>query len=149
MFLIKLNSFVDEILHGLTNQERKGKRVLLLSSIPLEQKPTRAVTLEDTFQWISSLSKKKFEEKRYLKENTPLLEAIRDKYSEHVATADKKIIHAENHGFKIAHIYSTQRIEGSPITLGQTRNLPEYNLLPKGIELEHLLARGGADEENI
>ena len=83
--------------------------------------------------------KKTFEEEMYLKENTPLLEMIRDSYSRHVAVADKKIIRSENHWFKISHIYSTQRIEGSTMTLGQTRNLLEYNMSPKDTALEHII----------
>lgn len=83
--------------------------------------------------------KKKFEEEMYLKENIPLLEIIRGRYSRHVAAADKKIIRSENHWFKINHIYSTQRIEGSTMTLGQTRNLLEYNLSPKNTALEHIV----------
>ena len=83
--------------------------------------------------------KKKFEDAMYKKENVPLLEAIRDGYSRHVATMDKKIIQSENHGFKIHHIYSTQRIEGSTMTLGQTRNLLEYNLSPKDTAPEHII----------
>ena len=83
--------------------------------------------------------KKKFEEEMHVKENVPLLEAIRDKYSDYISTADKKIIQDEHRRFKIDHIYSTQRIEGSPMTLGQTRNLLEYNMSPKNISLEHIL----------
>jgi len=83
--------------------------------------------------------KRKFEWDMYKKENAALLEAIHARYSGHVTDTDKKIIRSENHGFKIHHIYSTQRIEGSTMTLGQTRNLLEYNMSPKDTAPEHVI----------
>ena len=83
--------------------------------------------------------KKEFEEEMYKMETVPLLESICGAYLQRVDDADKKIIQSENHEFKIHHIYSTQRIEGSTMTLGQTRNLLEYNLSPKDTAPEHII----------
>lgn len=83
--------------------------------------------------------KKKFEKEMYKKENVLLLEKIRDMYSQHITDVDKKIIQSENHKFKIHHIYSTQRIEGSTMTFGQTKNLLDYNMSPKDTAPEHII----------
>ena len=83
--------------------------------------------------------KLEFEEKMFTKENIPLLEKIRDNHSKHIIKADQKIIQSENHEFKIYHIYSTQRIEGSTMTYGQTKKLLEYNLSPKDTATEHII----------
>lgn len=80
-----------------------------------------------------------FEEEMFVKENIPLLEEIRDNYSKRIITVDPKIIQSENHEFKIHHIYSTQRIEGSTMTYGQTKKLLEYNLSPKDTATEHII----------
>ena len=52
---------------------------------------------------------------------------------------NKKILDSELLGFKINHIYSTQRIEGSTMTLGQTRTLLEERLSPKNTATEHII----------
>ncbi len=80
-----------------------------------------------------------FEEEMFAKENIPLLEEIRDNYSKRIIAVDPKIIQSENHEFKIHHIYSTQRIEGSTMTYGQTKKLLEYNLSPKDTATEHII----------
>jgi len=82
--------------------------------------------------------KQKFEEGMYHKENIPLLERIAEGYSRHAATVDKKITGLEHYEFKIHHIYSTQRIEGGTMTLGQTRNLLRYRLSPPNTPMEHV-----------
>lgn len=68
-----------------------------------------------------------------------LLEEIRQNYSKHTKSADKKIIQDEIHGFKITHTYSTQKIEGSTMTLGQTRKLLETGLSPKDTPIEDII----------
>lgn len=83
--------------------------------------------------------KNDFEEEILQKEKIPLLEKIQKNYSNHITKADRKIIQSENHEFKINHIYSTQRIEGSTMTYGQTKKLLEYNLSPKDIATEHII----------
>ena len=83
--------------------------------------------------------KNEFEEEILRKEKTSLLEKIQKNYSKHITKADRKIIQSENHEFKINHIYSTQRIEGSTMTYGQTKKLLEYNLSPKDIATEHII----------
>lgn len=85
------------------------------------------------------LISQKFEDKVFSKENVPLLEDIKRNYSEFICTADPKIIKSEHYGFKINHIYSTQRIEGSTMTYNQTRKLLEYNLSPKDTLTEHII----------
>ena len=72
-------------------------------------------------------------------ENLPLLESIKKNYCKIKETADPKIIQSEHHAFKINHIYSTQKIEGSTMTFGQTHKLLEFNLSPKDIEIEHVI----------
>ena len=44
-----------------------------------------------------------------------------------------------HHGFKIAHTHSTQRTEGSTMTLAQTRNLLEEKLSPKNISTQDII----------
>ena len=80
-----------------------------------------------------------FELQCYRKDKGISLEKIKHNYSKHIKTIDKRIIDDENHGFKIAHIYSTQKIEGSTMTLGQTRNLLESGLSPKDTSLEDII----------
>ena len=58
---------------------------------------------------------------------------------QYAKSADKKIIQNENHGFKISHTYSTQKIEGSTMTLGQTRKLLESDLSPKDTSTEDII----------
>ena len=79
------------------------------------------------------------EEQSYREDKTPSLETIKKNYSKRNETTDKKILDAENHGFKIAHTYSTQRIEGSTMTLGQTRKLLEGRLSPKDTLTEDIV----------
>ncbi len=83
--------------------------------------------------------KQEFEERAYLEDKTPLLETIKENYSKRNKIIDPKILDAENHGFKINHTYSTQKIEGSTMTLGQTRNLLENNLSPKNTSTEDIV----------
>lgn len=83
--------------------------------------------------------KKEFDEQMYQKETVPLLEKIHFEYARQMDITDKKIIQSENHEFKIHHIYSTQKIEGSTMTLGQTKNLLEYDLSPKDTATEHII----------
>ena len=80
-----------------------------------------------------------FELECYIKDKKIPLEKIRQNYSKHTKTADKKIIKNENHGFKIIHTYSTQKIEGSTMTLHQTRKLLETGLSPKDTLLEDIV----------
>ncbi|MBN4046087.1 Fic family protein [Nitrosarchaeum koreense] len=83
--------------------------------------------------------KKEYEEISYREDKIPSLEKIKKNYSKHNETMDKKILDAENHGFKITHTYSTQRIEGSTMTLGQTRKLLEQKLSPKDTSTEDII----------
>lgn len=80
-----------------------------------------------------------FELKCYREDKGTILQKIHQNYSKHTKTADKKIIENENHGFKITHTYSTQKIEGSTMTLGQTRKLLETGLSPKDTSLEDII----------
>jgi len=80
-----------------------------------------------------------FELKCYREDKGISLQKIHQNYSKHIKIADKKIIKNENHGFKIIHIYSTQKIEGSTMTLGQTRKLLETGLSPKDTSLEDII----------
>lgn len=80
-----------------------------------------------------------FELQCYRKDKGVSLQKIYKNYSEHTRTADKKIVTSENHGFKINHTYSTQKIEGSTMTLGQTRKLLESGLSPKDTSLEDIV----------
>lgn len=80
-----------------------------------------------------------FELKCYRVDKGISLEKIHQNYSKHIRTADKKIIKDENHGFKITHTYSTQKIEGSTMTLGQTRKLLETGLSPKDTSSEDII----------
>ena len=72
-------------------------------------------------------------------ENIPILENIKNNYCKIIQTVDPKITQSEHHEFKIHHIYSTQRIEGSTMTFGQTRKLLEYHLSPKDTATEHII----------
>lgn len=80
-----------------------------------------------------------FEENCYRKEKIPLLEKIQKNYKNHKKTAHKKILESEIHAFKVVHTYSTQKIEGSTMTMGQTRNLLENNLSPKDTPLKDVI----------
>lgn len=79
------------------------------------------------------------EEQSYREDKTPLLETIRKNYSKRNKIIDRKILGNENHGFKIIHTYSTQKIEGSTMTLGQTRKLIEEKLSPKDTSIEDII----------
>lgn len=81
---------------------------------------------------------KEHEEKSYREDKTSLLEIIQKNYSKRNKTTDKKILDNENHGLKITHTYSTQKIEGSTMTLGQTRKLLEEKLSPKDTRIEDI-----------
>ncbi len=83
--------------------------------------------------------KQEFEEQAYREDKTPLLETIKENYSKRNKTISPKILDAEHHGFKINHTYSTQKIEGSTMTLRQTRNLLENNLSPKDTSIEDIV----------
>ncbi len=83
--------------------------------------------------------KREFEEDVFLKEKTSLLEEIRERYSRYIDKSDPKIIDSENRDFKVIHIYSTQRIEGSTMTHGQTKKLLEYKMSPKDTATEHII----------
>ena len=80
-----------------------------------------------------------FELQCYREDKKVSLQKIYEHYSKHTRTADKKIVKSENHGFKIIHTYSTQKIEGSTMTLGQTRKLLETGLSPKDTLLEDII----------
>ena len=80
-----------------------------------------------------------FELKCYREDKGISLQKIYQNYSKHVKTTDRKIIQNENQEFKIIHTYSTQKIEGSTMTLGQTRKLLENNLSPKDTSLEDII----------
>ena len=84
-------------------------------------------------------TKKEFEKEIFLKEKVNALKEIQKRYSIHISKADPKIIQSEYHDFKINHIYSTQKIEGSTMTYGQTKKLLEYNLSPKDTTTEHII----------
>ena len=64
-----------------------------------------------------------FEIESFRKDKEPLLNKIKQNYSNHIKSSDKKIVQNEFHGFKISHTYSTQKIEGSTMTLGQTHHV--------------------------
>ena len=81
---------------------------------------------------------KEHEEQSYREDKIPLLETIQKNYSKRNQTIDKKILDNENHGLKITHTYSTQKIEGSTMTLGQTRKLLEEKLSPKDTLIEDI-----------
>ena len=80
-----------------------------------------------------------FELKCYREDKGISLQKIHQNYSKHIKTVDKKIIQNENYGFKITHTYSTQKIEGSTMTLGQTHKLLESGLSPKDTSLEDII----------
>lgn len=80
-----------------------------------------------------------FELRCYREDKGAALQRIRENYSEYVRTADRKVVADRMHGFKINHTYSTQRIEGSAMTLGQTRKLLELDLSPKDAPVEDIL----------
>lgn len=79
-----------------------------------------------------------YEEQSYREDKTPSLETIQKNYHKRNQTVDKKILDKENHGLKITHTYSTQKIEGSTMTLGQTRKLLEEKLSPKDTRIEDI-----------
>ena len=83
--------------------------------------------------------KKDFEEQAYQEDKIPLLEIIKKKYFNRNKTIDRKILDTEYHGFKINHTYSTQKIEGSTMTLGQTRKLLESGLSPNNTSTEDII----------
>ena len=80
-----------------------------------------------------------FEIESFRKDKEALLNKIKQNYSGHIKSSDKKIIQSELHGFKISHTYSTQKIEGSTMTLGQTRKLLETGLSPKDTSIEDIV----------
>ena len=82
---------------------------------------------------------KEFEEEIFLKEKIKPLEEIKREYSIYISKADPKIVQSKYHNFKINHIYSTQKIEGSTMTYGQTKKLLEYNLSPKDTSTEDII----------
>lgn len=83
--------------------------------------------------------KKDFELEIFRKEKNPVLEEIKKNYFFHTKNIDSKILKSEHHGFKITHTYSTQRIEGSTMTLGQTKKLLEQKLSPKDTSTEDII----------
>ena len=83
--------------------------------------------------------KQNFEYDVFGSEKIPLLEAVQKAHSRRNATLDKKIVESEYRGFMIMHVYSTQKIEGSTMTLSQTKKLLEYNLSPKDTATEHIV----------
>ena len=80
-----------------------------------------------------------FEIESFRKDKEPLLNKIKKNYSDYLRSSDKKIVQSEFHGFKISHTYSTQKIEGSTMTLGQTRKLLESGLSPKDTSIEDIV----------
>ncbi|KEQ56544.1 putative adenosine monophosphate-protein transferase aq aa38 [Marine Group I thaumarchaeote SCGC AAA799-N04] len=80
-----------------------------------------------------------FEIESYRKDKYGLLEKIHQNYLLHTQRIDKKILANEFHGFKINHTYSTQKIEGSTMTLGQTRKLLETGLSPQNTSIEDIV----------
>lgn len=80
-----------------------------------------------------------FELNSYREDKEVFLQKIKENYSKHTETIDKKILEGENYGFKIFHTYSTQKIEGSTMTLGQTRKLLETGLSPKDTSTEDII----------
>ena len=80
-----------------------------------------------------------FEENCYREEKNQLLNTIKKNYKNHQKTSHKKILENEIHAFKIIHTYSTQKIEGSTMTIGQTRNLLENNLSPKDTSVKDII----------
>ena len=82
---------------------------------------------------------KEFELEIFRKEKNPFLEKIKKNYSLHTKSVDPKILKSEHHGFKITHTYSTQRIEGSTMTLGQTKKLLEQKLSPKNTSVDDII----------
>ena len=73
------------------------------------------------------------------KEKYSSLESIQKNYLSHSKKIDPKILQSERNGFKITHTYSTQRIEGSTMTLGQTKKLLEQKLSPKDTSTENII----------
>ncbi|MBS1268766.1 MAG: hypothetical protein MAG458_01500 [Nitrosopumilus sp.] len=82
---------------------------------------------------------KSFEIESYRKDKYDLLEKIHQNYLFYTQRIDKKILENEHHGFKINHTYSTQKIEGSAMTLGQTRKLLEFGLSPQNTSIEDII----------
>jgi Fic family protein len=87
------------------------------------------------------IQKKKitFEENCYREEKNPQLEKIKKNYKNYQKITHKKILENEIHALKIMHTYSTQKIEGSTMTLGQTRNLLENHLSPKDTSVKDII----------
>ena len=67
------------------------------------------------------------------------IEKIHKNYSKYIVDVDKKILKEESHAFKIIHTFSTQKIEGSTMTLAQTRKLLETGLSPKDVLFEDVI----------
>ncbi|WP_067956879.1 Fic family protein [Nitrosopumilus sp. Nsub] len=82
---------------------------------------------------------KSFEIESYRKDKYDLLEKIHQNYLFYTQKMDKKILENEHHGFKINHTYSTQKIEGSTMTLGQTRKLLEFGLSPQNTSIKDIV----------
>jgi len=80
-----------------------------------------------------------FDLKCYIDDKQKSLEKIHHNYSKYIKTTDRKIMQGENHAFKIIHTYSTQKIEGSTMTLGQTRKLLDTGLSPKDTTSEDII----------
>ena len=80
-----------------------------------------------------------FEERCFREEKNPILERIKKNYKNHQKITHKKILENEIHAFKIMHTYSTQKIEGSTMTINQTRNLLENNLSPKDTSIKDII----------
>ena len=122
---------------NLTTRKRKGKTEYYLKYSSTGKSKEKYLGTKKP-QNLEEL-KKEFEEKSYREDKTPLLETIKENYSKRNETINPKILDAEYHGFKVTHTYSTQRIEGSTMTLGQTRILLEENLSPKNTSTEDIL----------
>ena len=114
---------------SLTKRKRKGKTEYYLKYASTGKSKEKYVGITRP-QNLDAL-KKQFEEQAYREDKVPSLEIIKKNYSNRNKTVDPKILENQHHGFKINHTYSTQKIEGSTMTLGQTRNLLELGLSPK------------------
>ena len=118
-------------------RRRKGKTEYYLkySSIGKSKEKYLGTTKPQNIDKI----KLEFEEQSYREDKIPLLETIRKNYSKRNMTINPKILQAEYHGFKINHTYSTQKIEGSTMTLMQTRKLLEDKMSPKDTAVEDII----------
>ena len=83
--------------------------------------------------------KRQFEEQAYCEDKKILIELIQKNYSKRNQDIDRKILENEYQGFKINHTYSTQKIEGSTMTLGQTRGLLESGLSPPNTSIKDIV----------